>query len=213
MLLGVCAPYAQAAIKPYYQDIKLPTQKVIEKQTITAPSAAGTTNVLNASAGPTSAAVTTVTSGITNPDVPRNLVITPGGTTSDVEDCYVTVNGTDIFDAALSENFYFAPNASTATTGILAFKTVTSVVFPANCESGGFAATWSIGGGSKLGLKRCINGSGDYLQGALNEVYESTRATVVKTGTSIAGNTVQLNSALNGTDVQLYFMQNFLCFP
>lgn len=204
---------AQAAIRPHYQDIKLPTQQMVEKQTVTAPSAASTTNVVSGNAGPTSAAAVTLTSGITNPDVPRNIVITPGGTTADVRGCLITVVGTDFFDASLTETFWFTNAQTAAVTGVLAFKTVTSVAWAAGCEGGSFAATWSIGAGSKLGLKRCINGSVDYIQGGLANVFESTRATVVKTGTSIAGNTAQLNSSLNGSDVQLFFMQNYTCFP
>ncbi len=195
------------------RDIKLPNQKVIEKQTVTTPGVAATTNILNASVGPTSAAVTVVASGITNPDVPRNLVITPSATTADVAACVITVTGTDMFDAVITEAFSFLDNASTATTGVQAFKTVTSVSWAASCEDSPYTAKWSIGGGSKLGLRRCMDKASDFVQAGLAGVFEATRPTIVAHSTTISKNTAALNSSLNGTDVQLYYMQGYGCSP
>jgi hypothetical protein len=205
---------ASAAIRPYYQDIKLPTQQVVEKQTISDPAAAGTTDMLSAFAGATSAAAVTRTTFVAQPDVPRNLVITPGGTTTDVEACTVVVNGTNFFGTAISENFAFLANASTATTGAKAFKTVTSVVFPANCESGGFAATWDMGFGEKLGLKRCMDAAGHLLMSTVAGAYEATRPTVTASATAVESNTADFNGTMNGAnDFEAFFFQNFRCNP
>jgi hypothetical protein len=214
MLMAFVSNAHAAPVRRLYQDVKLPTQQVVEKQTITAPAADSTTNVVSGHAGATSAAIATVTSGLTNPDVPRNLVITPGGTTTDVESCVIVVAGTNIFNQSISENFTFAANDSAAQTGTKAFKTITSVTFPANCESGGFAATWSIGAGSKLGLNRCMAVKSDFLQAGLGGTREGTFPTVVASATAVESNTVDLNSAYDDSaDVQAYFMQNFRCFP
>lgn len=212
--LALAGPAALAAIKPVYQDMKLPTQQMIEKQTITNPAAAGTNQILSASAGATSAAAATITSFAAQPDVPRNLVITPAGTTGDVESCTVVVNGTDFYGASLSESFVFSADASTATTGAKAFKTVSSVVFPANCESGGFAATWSIGYGEKLGLKKCLAQAGHILFSTLNGAKEATAPTIAASASAVSGNTADFNGTMNGSnDFELFFIQNFACNP
>lgn len=193
-----------------FQDLKLPSQKMIEKQSITNPAAAGTADILSGSDGPSSAAAATVTTFVAQPDVPRNLVITPGGTTGDVESCVITVTGTNIRNKVITETFTFAANASTATTGAKAFKTVSSVAWPANCESGAFAATWSVGWGEKLGLKTCLDNAGDILFSLLNGAKEATAPTMVADNDEVEKNTADFNGAMNGSnDFVLYFMQNY----
>lgn len=203
---------AEARVRAIYTDSKLPTQQMIEKQTFTNPAAAGTADILSANAGATSAAAATVTSFLAQPDVPRNLVITPGGTTGDVESCVIVVSGTNYKNQSISENFTFAANASTAQTGSKAFKTVSSVVFPANCESGGFAATWSVGYGEKLGMKYCMESAGHILFSTLNGAKEATAPTMSANSTAIESNTADFNGTMNGTnDFELFFIQNFKC--
>lgn len=194
------------------RDMKLPSQQMIEKQTFTNPAAASANNVLSANAGATSAATVTVSSFAAQPDMPRNLVITPAGTTDDVAACVIVVNGTDWRDQSISENFTFADNASTATTGSKAFKSVSSVVFPANCEDGGFAATWSIGQGEKLGLKNCLAQAGHILFSTLNGAKEATAPTMAASASARSGNTADFNGAMNGSnDFELFYIQNFAC--
>lgn len=112
--------------------------------------AANTTAVIAATA--TVVAGRTLTSGnatITNPDVPRNLTITAGGTTNDIAAGNVTITGTNVEGKVISETFALADNQTGTVTGNKAFKTVTSVVFPA---ADGTGATIAVGYGSKLGL-------------------------------------------------------------
>lgn len=111
---------------------------------VSAPSAA---SVLGATA--TVVAGRTIVSGITNPDVPRNLTITTGSTVADIAAGNVTIYGTNVEGKAISETFTMSDNLNGSVTGNKAFKTVTSVVFPA-ADGGG--ATISVGVGSKLGL-------------------------------------------------------------
>lgn len=218
--LAICAifmfsVFAQAqTVRRLSQDVKLPTQGVIEQQSFTNLLAATTNTVLNGNAGSTSAAIATVTTFAGQPDSPRNLRVLPGGTTTDVEACDVVITGTNIFDKVITETFSFLANASTETVGNKAFKTVTSVVFPANCESGAFAATWSVGLGEKIGLKRCMAEAGAWIQSSLNGAFESTRATVVANASAVESNTADFNGAMNGTnDHKGYFIQNYGCFP
>lgn len=194
------------------RDIKLPSQAMLEHQTIVTPIVATTNYVLTTNAGPTSAAAVTVSSFTHQPDVPRNITITPTGTTGDVESCAILVSGTNISGASISETFTFAANDSTAQTGNKAFKTVSSVQWPANCESGSFAATWIIGVGSKLGAKNCANDAGDYVFSKFDGAYESTRGTFAANATAIESNTFIPNGTPNAAkNVDLYFIQNFRC--
>jgi hypothetical protein len=138
---------------------------------------------------------TTVTSFAAQPDVARNIVITPGGTTTDVPAGDVVVTGTNIRGDVITENFTFAANASSATTGSKAFKTVTSVVFPIQ---DGAAATYDIGTGVKLGLSRKMNAD-NYINGNVDGTYEATRATVAFSTSAVESNTVTFNTAPNAS--------------
>lgn len=203
---------ASAAVQPYYQDIKLPTQKVIERQSILNPAASTTNSVKSAYAGATSAAAVVLTSFAAQPDVPRNLNITPAGTTGDVEACVINVVGTDINDNSIQEYFTFAANDAARVDGHKAFKTVTSVTWPANCESGSFGATWSIGYGEKIGLKRCMDSTGWVFHSSLNGVKEGTAPTLVYNEDVVSYNTADFNGTMNGTsDFEIFFMQNYRC--
>lgn len=203
---------SHAYVKMYNADIRLATQVVLEKQLILNPVAANTNGVISAHAGATSAAAVTLSSGLTNPSVPRNLVITPGGTTADVAACVIVVNGKDIHNDSISESLTFANDASTAQTGTRAFKSISSVVFPASCEDGGFAATWSIGFGEKLGLNKCLDNAGDFAWSTVSGAYESTRATVTANASSVSLNTADFNGTMNGSaDFNAYYVQNFRC--
>lgn len=213
LTLGAFAAVA-SPIKRQFQDMKYPTQVAVEHQVWTNALLAVDTRLSTAAAGATSAAAATLSTFTAQPDQPRNIVITPIGTTADVENCIIVVNGTNIFDGVISENLTFSANDTGAQTGLKAFKTVTSVVFPANCESGGFAATWKIGTGAVLGLKRCMNQAGDMFHGVAAGTKEATAPTVVASASAIESNTVSFNTALDGSkDFDLYFIQNFLCFP
>jgi hypothetical protein len=215
VLIGLTLAHTSHAIPVAIgtRDVKFPSQQMVEKQSIDNPAAAGTTQVLSGNAGATSAAAATVTTFVAQPDVPRNLVITPGGTTGDVEACTVTVTGTNIFGRSISETFAFLADASTATTGAKAFKTVTSISWAANCESGSFAATWSVGYGEKLGLKRCMANAGDIFFSLLNGAKEGTAPTMTADSDEVEKNTADFNGTMNGSnDFVLYFIQNYGCF-
>jgi hypothetical protein len=216
LLTAVMCDTAQAIpVSVSRRDAKFPTQQMVEKQTFTDPLASNSSTIkLSGYAGPTSAAAVTLSSFSSQPDMPRNLSITPGGTTGDVEACVITVNGTNAFGASISENFTFVADAIGKQTGNKAFKTVTSVVWPANCESGGFAATWSIGTEPKLGIQRCMANAGDFFFSTLAGAKEATAPTLAVNASAVESNTVQFNGTLNGAnDFVLYYMQNYGCFP
>lgn len=203
---------AMGAVRPFYQDVKLPTQQMVEKQTITNPAVAATVDILAGHAGPTTAAVTTATTFVAQPDVPRNIVITPGGSIASMNSCIVTVTGTNYLNDVITETFDFGANSATADTGDKAFKTVTEFSWAANCEDLGFAATWNAGYGEKLGLKRCMDAAGHYVFSTVAGAYESTRATIRAANDTVEGNTADFNGTMNGiNDFEIFFLQNFLC--
>jgi hypothetical protein len=160
----------------------------------TAAATASTTRLTTGQATSASA-TTTVTSFTAQPDYPRNITITPGGTTADVPAGDVVVTGTNIRDEVITENFTFAANASTVTTGNKAFKTVTSIVYPIQ---DGAAATYDVGIGVKLGLSRKMNAD-NYINGSVDGTFEATRATVAFSATAIESNTVTFNTAPNAS--------------
>lgn len=210
----VSALPAFAYVVPTYRDLKPATQVMLEYQRISAPILADTDYVKATYAGSVTVTAVTLTSFNNQPDVPRNITITPTGTTTDVEECTIVVNGTNFYGAAISENFAFAANASTATVGTKAFKTVTSVVWPAACESGGYAATWIIGVGDVLGLKSCMKQAGDVAWAVFDGAYETTRPTCTANATAVESNTCDINGTLNGAkNVDLYYIQNYRCKP
>lgn len=197
------------------RDAKFPTQQMIEKQTFTDPLASNMSTIqASGYDGPSSAAAVVLSSFSAQPDQSRVLSITPGGTTGDVESCVVTVAGTSIFGASISDTFTFLANATGKVVGVKAFKTVTSATWPASCESGSFAATWSIGTEPKLGLKRCSANAGDFLFSLLAGAKEATAPTLTVHSSDVSQNLVLFNGALDGSnDFVLYFMQNYGCFP
>lgn len=213
-LIMLFSTMANAYVVPTYRDLKPASQAMLEYQRIAAPVVADNDRVKTTYAGATSAAAVTLSSFTAQPDVPRNITITPTGTTGDVEDCVITVNGTNFYSAAISETFTFSANDSTLVSGAKAFKSVTSVVWPANCESGGFAATWIVGVGDVLGLKSCMKQAGDVAWAVFDGVFEGTRATCVADDDEVEKNTCDINGTLNAAkNVDLYYVQNFVCKP
>ena len=144
-------------------------------------------------------AVTTVTEFLAQPPYPRNITILPGGTTDDVKAASITVNGTNIANQAISEAFAFLANATEAKVGAKAFKTITSVVIPAQ---DGASATFDVGWGDKLGLPFMASGN-SVLHVLFDGVKETTAPAVVFDADEIEKNTIDLHSALDGSIVEI----------
>ena len=201
-------------IKRLFQDVKLPTQQVLEKQTVGHPIVATTNYILTTNAGPTSGAAVTVSSFAHQPDVPRNLTITPGSTTADVGTCTITVTGTNILGATITEDFAFAANASSATTGAKAFKTVTSIAWAASCEDSPYTASWTVGVGELLGLKRCMASAGDLIRSLKDGATEATQPTCTADDNEVEKNVCDVSGTMDNSAVWIfYFIQNYQCMP
>lgn len=204
------ATMAHAAIRPFYQDVKLPTQAMLEHFSVANPAAASATLLKNAGAA-NNGSSTTFSTFSAQPDFARNIVITPAGTTANVGAGTAVVTGTNTFGKTITENFTISATQSTATTGSKAFKTVTSVLFPATTGAG---VTVNIGTGTKLGMPRCLNDAGDYAWSKYGGAYESTRGTMAVSASAIESNTFVPNGSMDGAhNIDVYYVQNFRCFP
>ena len=201
---------ADAAYKRMYRNLKLPTQQLVEKLALTGPAAASSTANIASTVGDTTGVDTAITTGITDPDFARALVVCPTLNTADVAAGDVTIAGTNYLNESITDTITFIENDIDCRVGTKAFKTITSVTFPA--EDSPYGASWSVGTTDVLGLDKCMGGD-HYMFGTFNDVYEGTRATVTYDVDDVESNTIDLNSALDGSDVELYFIQNYRCNP
>jgi hypothetical protein len=214
LVIAFLGSMAQAVpLKVIYQDIKLPTQRVLERNQFTAPIASSTTYIVASAAGATSAAVATLSTFTHQPDVARNLEITPATNVANVGSCTLTVTGTDINGHALSEDFAFSAGSGTKQVGNKAFKTVTLLSWAASCEASTYNVTWAVGVGNKLGLKRCMDNAGDFFHSITNGTKDTSLATIASNRTVVGSNTIQFNSAPDASKIfVVYYVQNYLCF-
>lgn len=144
-----------------------------------------------------------ITTAITNPDYARVVTATSGGTAGDIGALQVTVHGTNMNDEVISEVLpTFTANSATTVTGSKAFKTVTSYEVPAHDGTG---ATTSIGVGDALGIPYKLDHN-TVLAAYLDNALEGTAPTVATSATALESNTVDLNSALDGSKVDVYLI-------
>jgi len=168
----------------------------IAHQTWGTPAALAGSAVLSGTALGT-AAITVTTLTLATLDYPRNLTVIGVGTATAGT---VAITGTNILDATISENIVL--NGTVTVAGSAAFKTITQAVLPAQVAAVGTAR---IGYGDKLGLKATL-AHNTVIAASLNNVREATAPTVAVNATSIHYNTVLLSSALDGTDVDVYYL-------
>ena len=144
-----------------------------------------------------------ITTGITNPGCPKNVTATAGGTAGDIKAIQVIVAGTNIAGEAITETLpAFTVDTAGSVTGSKAFKTITSITIPAHDGTG---ATTAIGYGEKLGLPYKL-AHNTVLAACLGNAKEGTAPTVAVSSTALESNTIDLNSALNGSIVDVYLM-------
>ncbi len=134
----------------------------------------------------------------------RNVTATVAATTvGNIKAVKVTVYGTNIADEAISEELpAFTADTAGTVTGAKAFKTITKAVVPA---MDGADVTVDIGWGDALGLPVLLDHNST-LYATLNHVRESTAPTVAYSSEAVESNTIDLNSALNGKEVEAYFV-------
>lgn len=165
------------------------------------PAATGTTAVHAAVTD--NGAQQVVTTGITNPAPPRNITATAGGTAGDIKAIQVIITGKNIKGDTITETLpAFTVDTPGTVAGALAFAWVTSITIPAHDGTG---ATTAIGVGDILGLPDAA--AARLVEAAIfNGAVEGTLPTLVKDADEIEKNTLDPNSALDGSqlDVLLY---------
>lgn len=140
----------------------------------------------------------TIVTSITNPPCPRNITATAGGTAGDIKAVQVVITGTNVLGETITESLpAFTVDTAGTVTGSKAFATVTSYVVPAMDGTG---CTVAIGFGDKLGLPYKFSRN-PVLRTFLANVLEGTAATVAVSSSAYESNTVDLNTALDGTAV------------
>lgn len=131
----------------------------------------------------------------------RNVTATSAGTAGDIKAVKVTVYGKDIAGNEISEELpAFTADSATTVTGNKAFAEVTKIAVPGMDGSG---AKVKLGWGSKLGLPMCFDAN-LVLAALHNGARESTAPTVAADKDNVSGNTVTLNTTLNGKAVEVY---------
>jgi len=144
-----------------------------------------------------------ITTEITNPAYPRNITATAGGTAGDIGAIQVVIEGTNFLDEPITETLpAFTADSTGTVQGNKAFKTVTKITIPAHDGTG---ATTQIGFGEKLGIPYKL-AHNTILAAYRNNTKEGTAPAVTVDATAIEGNTFDLNSALNGTQVDAYLV-------
>jgi len=162
----------------------------IHSQEWTAPDAAAVATI-HAAVTLASLVTTTVTTSITNPDFARVLSITgtkAGGSLTG----NVVITGQDIRGNVISNTIALNDNATVV--GTKAFKTVTSIMFPARVTAGD---TVSVGISDLLGLE-CIPDKAVAIKGYNNGALEGTLPTIVA-GATIGESTIDFDTACNAS--------------
>jgi hypothetical protein len=137
--------------------------------------------------------------------VARKLLITV--TRVDADDTMGTLEivGTDMAGQALSETI--APVANGVVRTVNAFKTVTAITGAdwVRNGAGGTEDTIKIGTSDAIGLPDMLADTAQVVACSLNNVREATFPTVTAHATTLARNTVDPDSALNGTPFKVYY--------
>lgn len=144
----------------------------------------------------------TITTDIKNPPYPRNITLDIGGTAGDVKAGDIVVYGTNICNEAISETFTLTDDTDTDQVGDLAFKTVNKIVIPAQDGTG---ATFTFGFGDLLGLPFKLDKNTVILT-MHDKTVESNAPTVAVDADEIEKNTIDLNTALNGKEVDVFLI-------
>lgn len=139
--------------------------------------------------------------------VARNLVVKSTATDGADTQGTVAIVGTDINGDAITETI--TPVTGSTVQGTEAFKTITSVTQAGWVTNGG-ADKITVGFGDKLGLPRCLVGgvAEKPLQTLLNNTVETTAPTVTADIDEVEKNLIDLNSALDGNPVTVFFPFN-----
>ena len=179
--------------------IETTSKPYIQEQTWAAPAADSTKNIFSIATLGTSAAVTITAGQLTAPDFPRTICVYATGSASHISATQCIIAGTDIDDNSISDKITaFAVNTVSTVYSTKAFKTITSVVVPAQSAK---SVQIGIGGGPSLGLDRKCKGGMDALVGAWKGTTGEAATATAGTSSSatISLGTINFSTAYDGS--------------
>jgi len=113
----------------------------------------------------------------------------------------MVLTGTDIDDVVITETVALA--SAVAVTSLKAFKTVTNILLPIKVGS----ETIIVGWGDKIGIPWKLGDAKDrpMVEATVSGVIEATAPTLTADADDLAKNLIDLDSALAGTEVCIYY--------
>ena len=142
----------------------------------------------------------------TGPDCgARNVTVTQTATDTEDTNGTIVVVGTDLAGNAITETL--TPNDGATVAGVKAFATITSITGVGWAVDGaeGKKDKVTLGFGDLIGLPDKLTDTAQVVCASLNNALEATRPAVVVSSTNLESNTVNLDSALGGTPVKIYY--------
>ena len=132
----------------------------------------------------------------------RNVTVTQTAVDAEDTNGTIVVVGTDLAGNSITETL--TPNDGATVAGAKCFATITSIT-GVGWVTGGGKDKVTLGFGSLIGLPDKLTDTAQVLAASLNNVREGTHPTVTVSATLLENNSVDLNSALNGTPVKVYY--------
>lgn len=140
----------------------------------------------------------------TAPDVgARNVTVTQTAVDAEDTNGTIVVVGTDLAGNSITETL--TPNAGATVAGAKCFATITSIT-GVDWVTGGGKDKVTLGFGSLIGLPDKLTDTAQVLAVSLNNIKQATAPTVTVSTSVLASNTVDLDSALDGTPVKIYYL-------
>lgn len=143
----------------------------------------------------------------TAPDVgARNVTVTQTATNTEDTNGTIVVVGKDLAGDVITETL--TPDAGKTVAGTKAFAEITSItgVGWAVDVAEGKADKITVGFGALIGLPDKLSDTAQVLAASLNNVKQATAPAVTVSATVLDLNTVDLDSALNGSPVKIYYV-------
>lgn len=143
----------------------------------------------------------------TAPDVgARNVTVTQTAVDTEDTNGTIVVVGKDLAGNTITETL--TPDAGKTVAGTKAFAEITSItgVGWAVDAVEGKADKITVGFGALIGLPDKLSDTAQVLAASLNNVKEAVAPAVTVSASALELNTVDLNSALNGSPVKIYYV-------
>lgn len=133
----------------------------------------------------------------------RNIIVTQTAVGAEDTNGTIVVVGTNLAGAAITETI--TPNDGAVVAGTKAFKTITSIT-GAGWVIGEGNDTIKVGFGDVIGLPDKLTDTAQVLTASKNRVKEATAPTVTVSTSALESNTVDLNSAMDGDAIAVYYI-------